>query len=273
MKDNDPQTSQTGQLRAETLTLFAPVVGPLQRGPDVRPYRHRSGVIGDGLFRDMCTRLAIPNLLECGAYDAAASIIHMKGGGKRALAIEANPKVFERKTKRAADVGVDVLNVGLAAETGSLRFYLPEGQPFPSAASFRAKNDRMASIEVLTRTVDDIIDAAPFDEALAMWVDVEGYAFEVLQGARRTLASPQCQILKVEMEDTERWKDQRTMSDVAPAIEGFGFVPVFCDIEFVGQFNVVYVRPEIRDAVDDLVTAAVQDLRALAATQDVENLA
>lgn len=266
VNDLQNEPSKTQKMRADVLDLFGLVVAPLQRGPDARVYRRASGKIGDALFQSLCARLGILNLVECGAYDAAASIIFKTSGGHRAVAIEANPNVFERKTIRAQSHGVEVRNVGLAAQTGTLKFFLPDGQPFPSSASFLSKNDRMAFIEVETSTLDAIAEELDLHGPLALWVDVEGFAYEVLQGARNTFADPACQVLKVEMEDVLRWQNQRTMAELAPEIEAFGFVPVFADIEFVGQFNVIYVKSQLLTDVEDLVDTGWRHIRELATT-------
>jgi FkbM family methyltransferase len=258
--ENSIKTSLTQELRTQTLAVFSPVVGPFDRGRTARSYRGQSAGIVDELFRHSCRAAKIENLLECGAHEASASIDFIKSGGARAIAIEANPQVLERKTNRATKSGVEVLNFGLAEKKGKMDFFLPKGRAVAGSSSFRTKSDDVDVIEVTTTTIDALHKDLSIIGTLALWVDVEGYAFEVLKGASKTLARPELQILKVEMEDAERWRGQRTLADLAPQIEKFGFIPVLSDLEYVNQFNVIYVRPEILEKFRTDISDAVSKL-------------
>jgi hypothetical protein len=79
----------------------------------------------------------------------------------------------------------------------------------------------------------------------ALWIDVEGCAYEVLCGARRVLEDTL--LLMVEVEDKAFWIGQKTAPDVKRLLFGSGFVPVARDFEFKSQYNMVFLRPALLD--------------------------
>lgn len=247
----------------ETIRTLSGVLGHRERGATARFYRKNSARLLDELFFTLIAELSITNLLECGAHEGTASKTFLSNGGERAITIEANPDVFERKTRKIESLGAEVINIGLADTPGHLNFHIPEGNL--GAASFRQKRAGEAYVEVPTTTIDTLHRDKKIKGPVALWVDVEGFAFEVLSGAEKTLADPQTLLLKVEMEDNARWIDQKTFLETAPLLENAGFAPIFSDMEYVYQFNVIYVRSEAVDACRDQIERAKNQLRELAA--------
>lgn len=95
------------------------------------------------------------------------------------------------------------------------------------------------------RTVDSLCREHFADQqTVALWIDVEGMALDVLTGARQMLDAGRCVALKVEVETDSLWLDQHLAER--------GYRPVLCDFEYDYQFNAVYVRKELVDAVEGL---------------------
>lgn len=251
----------TLEIRSQTLQLFAGVCGERDRGKDAKFYRKGSARVLDDFFFSFLEEARIQNLMECGAHEATASRKFLNNGGARAITIEANPDIYERKTRKASELGAEVLNVGLAEKAGTLDFHIPDKNL--GAASFRTKRDGQKTIRVKTTTIDDLRLNHGLKGGLALWVDVEGFAFEVLKGAEKTLEDPETLILKVEMEHRPRWRDQRTYLEVAALLETAGFVPIIGDIEYVDQFNIVYARKELVADHRQLITLVHSCMRDL----------
>jgi prephenate dehydratase len=75
-----------------------------------------------------------------------------------------------------------------------------------------------------------------------------------------------CRLLKVEMEDRAHWLDQKQSDAVAALIESHGFVPVLCDLEYLGQFNTIYVHKQRLEQCAGWIARAQKRQRILAAT-------
>lgn len=251
----------TQEIRCETLQLFAGVCGERQRSRTAKYYRRGSARVLDEFFFRLLEEARVQILMECGAHEATATRMFLNNGGKRAIAIEANPDIYDRKTRRVSELGAEVLNMGLAEKAGALDFHIPEKNL--AAASFLTKRDCEKTIRIPTTTIDDICEKHDLKGHLALWVDVEGFAFEVLMGATKTLASPETLFLKVEMEHRRRWRNQKTYLEVAPLLEAADFVPIIGDIEYVDQFNIVYARREVIADHEHLVASVHGRMREL----------
>lgn len=258
----------TTELRHQTLQMFAQVCGARERSRNARFYRRNSARIVDNLFFKLSRVLKVRTLLECGAHEATASRRFLEGGGNRSIAIEANPEIFKIQTAKSAAYGVEILNIGLADKPGHMTFNIPEKNL--AAASFLSKGKASDTCKIETTTIDLLIESQAITGRLALWVDVEGFSYQVLSGATETLEASDTCVLVVEMEDAQLWQGQKTMSDVGPIIEGYGFVPVLCDIQFVDQFNVVYIREKFLADCKDIIEDANNAMKNLIASNGTE---
>jgi hypothetical protein len=93
----------------------------------------------------------------------------------------------------------------------------------------------------------------------AVWVDAEGFAFEVLQGMPETLKDSS--FVFIEVEDRQLWQGQKTALDIRRFLFSQGFVPILRDFEFKQQYNVLYAKlaayedPSIRMALSKALQA------------------
>jgi hypothetical protein len=97
-------------------------------------------------------------------------------------------------------------------------------------------------VEVESIRLDEFIeslDRAP--QSVALWIDVEGAAYEVLEGIER-IAS-RVQVLHVEVEAKETWAGQKVVTDIDALLKRLGFCFAgrgygYQDI----QYDVVYIN-------------------------------
>ena len=106
---------------------------------------------------------------------------------------------------------------------------------------------------------------------MALWVDVEGLAGEVLGSGSSLLSSPQCIALKVEVESKPFWGGQELGSQLVQSLSELGFTPVLRDIEYDSQFNIVFLRTSLVEALDEFILGAWSRLGGtrLAVIEDV----
>jgi FkbM family methyltransferase len=190
-------------------------------------------------------------LLECGAHEASASLRFAESGGE-AIAIEANPLTFQNLTSLASRDSIKVLNVGLGSSEGDLKFFIPEYSRMAGNATFQPKAGETYFCQHVTVTTIDSVVAKHIldgDCSIALWIDVEGFARDVLEGARITLKGGQCKVIKIELEDFPFFEGQALANEVITNLHEFGFEPVRFDFEYDMQYNVIFVKTELLDAI------------------------
>ncbi|WP_052396253.1 FkbM family methyltransferase [Kutzneria sp. 744] len=206
----------------------------------------------DDLFHDLVLRVEPRVFVEAGAYEAAASLRVARALPEcRVVAFEANPYVYARFS-RITDFAagrVEYRRQALAAEKGEVSFFVVaessswcddrvEGY---NSLLTRAGGDWLGDVEyeevtVAATTLDhEFADTAgPF----AMWMDVEGAARTVLSGSAAFLS--ECDVLKIEVEESAFWRDQWLVGDVVAELAGHGLTPLARDAETPQQYNVLF---------------------------------
>lgn len=112
--------------------------------------------------------------------------------GSRVVAVEANPRLFGllEKSVRVNQLRgrVTLHHCAVSDETGgTLTFVTPEDDPaLGHILSPTEKDDGSARADVPVRTVDSV--CAGLERIDVMKIDVEGHEWQVLQGARETIA-------------------------------------------------------------------------------------
>jgi len=81
------------------------------------------------------------------------------------------------------------------------------------------------------------LDVSP--ESVALWIDVEGAAYEVLEGIEQI--REKVKIIHVEVETKEFWKGQRLKTDVEDLIKSMGFI-ILARGRFEEQHDLVLIN-------------------------------
>jgi FkbM family methyltransferase len=205
----------------------------------------------DVLFFNIVKELEIKSLIECGANEASASIIATEMGLK-ALAIEANPLTFKEVTPET-NRNFAKVNIGLSDKSGWLDFNIPKSNNTAGSATFRPKRGIDYFIQqVQIKKLDDLLENSNYVSApFAIWIDVEGMQAEVLMGASKTLQNKNCILLKIEVEDLILFSEQRFLAnDVINYLNSFGFELIFRDFEFTNQYNLLFVKRELKSEIE-----------------------
>lgn len=204
------------------------------------------------LFLNITRALQPDVFVEAGAHNAATSV-KVRGivAGARVIAFEANPynhKKFSGRQDYAA-LGVEYRLQALTDAVGPVTFkvLVQEGdvirKPDSGRSSLLAREGDAAQYEDVTvpgTTLDSALDNMA--GRVALWVDVEGAAKQVLGGAGATLA--RADVMMIEVETRPYWQGQWLHTDICAHLMGAGLVPVARDFEYRSQFNLLFVRPE-----------------------------
>ena len=227
-------------------------------------YRRKTASWLDDCFFRILRSLKVKHLVECGAHEAAASVRFIRDGGALALAVEANPFTFSTKTVHAQHTeGVVVVNCGVGVEPGELDFFIPASGSTDGSASFlRKEGVEYFSQRVKVLTLDALYrENFSVVERTGLWIDVEGLGLDVLRGGSQLLEQPNCLVIKIEVEAAQFWSGQSRSDAVNKYLESVGFVPVLRDMEYPGQYNLIYIRADHVAGLDEVLLQSWIELR------------
>lgn len=194
----------------------------------------------------------IPEIfLEIGAHEASASCrVAQTVAVRNVYAFEANPfthlSMIEENPALNCEPVVYV-NMGIGEHVGFSSVKIPNGSGImPGHTSMLYRNDgsNYKEFRVPCTTVDTFLAGrANSNDTIAMWIDVEGLAYEVLSSAKNALCMTK--VIYVEVEDRQYWRDQRLAGHVVELLAESGFIP-FARDKGAGQFNLVLLKDNIR---------------------------
>jgi FkbM family methyltransferase len=210
------------------------------------------------LFGRMLVQAVRPELvLEIGAFSAEFSRrIRSKLPDAEFHAFEANPYNHAKFHARAEDAGVQYHHLAVGETVGACTFKVArklDGQDVPPTKGNNSLRTKPLDIEyeqtsVQMVTVDHFVrDRGLAGKGAAMWIDLEGCAYEALQGAQRTLEHTGA--IFIEVEDEALWSEQKLSGDVRGLLARAGFLPVARDFETKRQYNMIYLKGGLLDEI------------------------
>lgn len=200
------------------------------------------------LFDDLIDILEPRTIMEVGAFEADFSRrAKTRHPAARVIALEANPRVYAHFEGKLKNSGVEYRHLAAGAEAREATIHIPE----VIANSAMPHVGRMGSLHVVglrdSQTVAVTVPMLPLDQValnvstpIVLWIDVEGAANQVLDGAEATLASTD--LLICELESRPVWKEQVLAGAVRERLEGAGFVMVARDCQKWFQYNAIFIR-------------------------------
>jgi FkbM family methyltransferase len=232
-------------------------------------------VSSEFLFRTLAKHLGSEVICDVGAFDCLHSK-RFKATGAKVIALEANPVNFDALARDAslAAAGIELFNCAAWNRDEELTFNVvdaaardAEWRNMISSIRERTPNYRFASRPVRVRGVrldtflTDVL-AAPA-RTIALWIDVEGAAYEVLEGIDG-IRDRVC-LVHVEVETRAFWEGQRLWPDIDALMGRFGFTPI-ARRPGDEQFDVLFVNDRwlgrSRAAVSGITFLAWARLRA-----------
>jgi FkbM family methyltransferase len=203
------------------------------------------------LFRSLAKRLGAEVICDVGAFDCFHSR-RFRATGARVIALEANPVNFDVLARDAslAAAGIELFNYAAWNRDEEITFNVIEAtardvawRKMISSIRERAPDNSYASRPVAVRAVrldsflTDVL-AAPAS-TIALWIDVEGAAYEVLEGIDG-IRDRVC-LVHVEVETCAFWQGQRLWPEIEALMGRLGFTPI-ARRPGDEQFDVVFVN-------------------------------
>lgn len=186
------------------------------------------------------------------------------------LAFEANPDNFERmQANKMIDKNhIQVVNSLVSQTDGMQSFFIQ--RPDNSLSDMTNKGTSsalprleagMQNIEVHVPSVrlDSFIEKAyPAASSIALWIDVEGFAFDVLESIDRV--ANRISIIHVEVETRECWPGQHLEPEVVQLLSDMGFI-LLAQGKHPIQRDLIFIRADLysghmRNNINRMLTIA-----------------
>lgn len=239
-----------GQFEDAHQLAFAPLL--TNRG--YKPILRATNSAHERMLRDLAIRVMRPtHYFEIGGYEAAASRAYAASRPEAVgIAFEPDPDIFRHFPRKHATKPIGNFtyeNMAVSDSSGTLPFYKQTALPKPKAnIELVASNSLLTgkkkegyqyrAVDVRSVAIDSYVEGIDIGSAL-LRIDVEGMAYQVLKGARKTLEKT-CAIY-AEVEDIEVWDGQKTVFDIYELLDAHGFAPVSRDFQTHRQYNVLWL--------------------------------
>jgi FkbM family methyltransferase len=258
--------------RLSNLTIAAGIASAGGRAFGRNDLGYLTSVLSGDYFFRLAKHLRINHLVECGANHAETSRRFVAEGLGTATAIEANPVTFKQRTSKSLPEGLTALNMALGKAPGDVTLKVPviDNVVHEGASSIFSRNETSdyQEFQIKLETLDGIERRFEMtrSERLALWIDVEGVALQVLEGAQQLLDSQKVPLIYVEVESHRYWDGQHLASAVDSFLSAMNYTPLIRDIQSENQYNLVYVLNDLIDKCDELTIAYWSDFSNLKAT-------
>jgi len=190
------------------------------------------------LFRLLLKAAKPDAIFDVGSMDASESLWFRKVlPGARIVLFEANPSnyrtIADNPTVQKAAIQLENRVVWNRGGTKTFFIEHPSHEPgvdehIQGMSSTRPRIDRgspygTSAITAEAVRIDAFVDSMqPYPHIIALWIDVEGAAFEVLEGI--AAVKDRIGIIHVEVETVAAWSGQHLKPDIIKLLEAFGFI-------------------------------------------------
>ena len=155
------------------------------------------------------------------------------------FSFEANSLNYKKMKENPVfdSLNISIMNKAVSDIDGEVDFYEEEmfikeegrDNRHGGVSSTRVRTDEISKghnrVRVSTTRVDSFVLSLPvLPKRICLWIDVEGGAYEVLNGLHKV--KDLVSFIHVEVETEEVWKDQKTKNDVLNLLEREGFVVI-----------------------------------------------
>ncbi len=197
-----------------------------------------SRVLNTEILFQLFVKFIKPELIcDIGTLDASHSILLRKiSSSAKIIAFEANPYNYQKiiNTGIAELNNISVIHKAVSNKSGQLVFHVQkhsnsnEDYWKAGTSSILQRNQSVGDTEEVKvdaiRLDDFLLETQNSSRSIALWIDVEGAGYEVLEGIKGI--AKDITFLQVEVETEEVWKDQKLKADVQKILSDSGFVEV-----------------------------------------------
>jgi FkbM family methyltransferase len=200
-------------------------------------------------FLSLQKRLNPDYVIEVGAREASFSLgVKQLLPDSKVYAFEANPHVHAKFSMKCEQNGINYLNLGVSNFTGKTEFFINGNKERTDGSHSFLKRINVENNEKVTvdcSTLDDffIPMLSPTDK-VALWIDAEGLAGQILEGASKLLS--QVSSIYIEVEHIRFWEDQILSEKITEILESRDYFLIGRDLEyFPVQENYLFINPWI----------------------------
>lgn len=208
-------------------------------------------------FLKLIEKTSCDAFIELGAFDGSMSLKVENLGIHNIVAFEANPYTYDKFKNNFVDSSVKYINLGISGKEDTLDLKIPKHQDsleLPNSSMLRrSENSDFTKVQVECIGLDQITAHTknPFKKG-ALWVDLEGLAYEVLSGSNSFLSN--IELIFIEVEDFQYWKDQKLVVHVIELLLSKGFIPLIRDFEGRGQYNIIFATKNNTEIFNSFVS-------------------
>lgn len=180
--------------------------------------------------------------IEAGCFSAFASK-HIKKcmPDCNVFAYEADPINFIEFNVELKTLGINHVWKAISEKEGTTTFYIQHPKP-ENAISWENNSLKERTVSpsayvefpVESNCLDNMHTT---DETYCMWIDLEGHAYEALQGAKTILTKTK--YILIEVEQKQHWAGQKLDTEVIGFLKNVGFKVIGKDQEYSSQYNVL----------------------------------
>lgn len=172
-----------------------------------------------------------PVIIDCGAHVGSDSIELVKMFPRAIVhSFEAVPGVFDSLKHNTRKFGnIFCYNLALSNKTGSAAMYVSSGSSDASSSLLEPtghKEDHpdvyfRNRIEVATITLDDWAEKNNITKVDFLWLDMQGFEYQMMQASSRIL--PTVKLIHTEVSMREAYAESLIYKDLRKWLEGHGF--------------------------------------------------
>jgi FkbM family methyltransferase len=193
---------------------------------------------GEAIFIELLASTAPTLCIDIGANKGEYSQTLLSRTKATVIAFEPLPKAFENlsKLKAAYPERFDALNVGVGAKEDTLQLHY--GSEDSKLASFSAETSQIAYVgarnvnvmQVPVVTLDSYAEKhlyGRFDRLDLLKIDTEGFEYEVLQGAQKTIARLRPKFIQLEYNWHQLFRatSLKRLSELMPGYTAYQLLP------------------------------------------------
>jgi FkbM family methyltransferase len=208
------------------------------------------------------TELEPQNILEIGARNAwdAHEIKNMFSiDNEKVYLVEPFP--YHTDYIKSTFPQYKLFEYGISQQKGKFKFYgvtTNEGE-ISGMSSFLDRNDDIYTklpfqvIELETITGKDLLDQIGEETIDMCDLDVEGMSYDVLVSFGEDISK--IKTIRLECEEVEIWKGQRTYSDVRDYLESKNFIEVFRKPIYQKQLDLIYINKTYGEIISPIIAS------------------
>lgn len=209
----------------------------------------------DEIFIKLITQTLPCNyFIEAGAFQGETSrLVQSLLPNAEVYAFEANKYNYDYFKPQFNNCKVKYINVAISDKNDTVIFKVQKKLKGKPVDKIRGNNSILLRTEKEVDYENIPIQSVSLDnyfknkikenDSVALWIDLEGVAYQALQGCLNILK--QIYVIKIEVENYRYWENQKLDTDIIKFLNAHGFFEFVKDIETPTQYNIIFCKQNI----------------------------